>query len=239
MNDTAHIVVVDDDPEIRTILEDYLTEEGYRVSTAEGGAEMRRILAQYRADLVILDVQMPGEDGFTIAASLRKTSNVGIVMLTGKGDSVDRVVGLELGADDYVAKPFDLRELLARVRSVLRRVKHGPDDEPAGETRPLTFAGWSLDLSARQLISSEGVDVELTTAEFNLLAALATRANRVLSRDQLLDITLGREWSPLDRSIDNLITHLRRKIEVDPKHPTMIKTIRGVGYMFAPQTSRE
>ncbi len=238
MGDIAHIIIVDDDPEIRTLVQDYLTEEGYRVSTADGGAEMRRILAQDPADLVILDVRMPEEDGFTIAASLRKTSDVGIIMLTHKGAVVDRVVGLELGADDYVSKPFDLRELLARVRSVLRRAKNGAQDKSAAEPHRLEFAGWTLDLAARRLVSPGGADVELTTAEFNLLSALANHSNRALTRDQLLDMTHGRDWSPFDRSLDNLVSRLRRKLEEDPKRPALIKTVRGVGYIFTPQTTR-
>ena len=217
MNEFTHIVVVDDDPEIRDVLREYLEENGYQVSTADGGTAMRRILAAEKADLVILDLKMPHEDGLTLASFLRKSSDVGIIILTGQGDSADRIAGLELGADDYVSKPCDLRELLARVHSVLRRVKHGAHDEPPGESASLAFAGWSLDLSARRLVSAEEVEVLLTTAEFNLLAALATNANRVLSRDQLLDMTQGRDWSPFDRSLDNLVSRLRHKIEADPK----------------------
>ncbi len=238
MSHVAHIVVVDDDPDVRDMLQDYLTEEGYRVSTAEGGGAMRQILGRDRADLVILDLTMPEENGLTIAKSLRKTSDVGIIMLTGKGEPVDRVVDLEVGADDYVSKPFDLRELLARVRSVLRRVRRGARDDPGEEFRSLAFAGWSLDFGARRLVSPENMEVPLTTAEFNLLAALATHANRVLSRDQLLDLTQGRDWTPFDRSLDNLISRLRRKVEADPKRPTMIKTVHGVGYVFAQSVTR-
>lgn len=238
MIEASHIVVVDDDLDTREELHDYLSDEGYRVSTADGGVALDRILAKDAADLIVLDLMMPGEHGLAIASRLRKASNVGIIILTGKGDPVDRVVGLELGADDFVSKPCDLRELVARVRSVLRRVEgqasHGADDK----LPVLSFAGWTLDLSTRRLTSSDAAEVPLTTGEFDLLAGLATNANKVVSRERLLDIVYSRNGAPFDRAIDNLVSRLRRRIEADPKQPKLIKTVRGVGYMFSEKVTR-
>lgn len=239
MNELAHIVVVDDNPVICGLIDRYLTREGYRVSTAGGGEAMRDVLATDPADLIILDLSMPEEHGFSILTELRKQSDVGVIILTGSESDIDQVVGLELGADDYVSKPADLRQLLARVRSLLRRTKaaSGADTASAGGD-VVTFDGWRLDPTARQLISPDGVEVRLTTAEFDLLAAFAGSANRVLNRDQLLDMTQNRDWSPYDRSIDNSISRLRQKIEADPKNPKLIKTVRGVGYVFAAKVAR-
>ena len=238
MSESAHIVVVDDNRGIRDELRDYLSSKGYRVSTAEGGAEMRRILERDAADLVILDLTMPGEGGLALASDLRENSGVGIIILTGTGDAFDEVVTLELAANDYLSKPCEPRQLLARVRSVLRRVRPASHGGRAEEGEVLEFAGWSLDLSMRRLTSPDAVEVALTTAEFNLLSALATNGNQVLSRDRLLDITQGRDWSPFDRSVDNLISHLRQKVEADPKRPQLIKTVRGVGYVLAQKVNR-
>lgn len=238
MAEAEHILVVDDDPDTREELEQYLAGKGFRVTTADGGAAMRQVLERDPADLIILDLRMPGEDGLTLTSSIRKTSDAGIIILTGTGDEVDHVVGLELGADDFVSKPADLRQLLARIRSVLRRVGSG-SGERAGEQAPvLAFADWTLDLAARQLTSPQGSEVSLTTAEFDLLAGMAKRANRVLSRDQLLDMIHGRAWSPYDRSVDNLVSRLRRKVEADAKAPKLIKTVRGVGYVFTQKVER-
>ncbi|HZU91945.1 MAG TPA: response regulator, partial [Stellaceae bacterium] len=181
MNDTAHILVVDDQKEICEVVQEYLSSEGYRVSTAHDGAEMRRVMAASPADLVILDLMLPGEDGLTLARTLRDESNVGIIILTGRGETVDRIIGLEMGADDYLPKPFHLRELLARVKSVLRRVQTRSTEKPALTRSRARFAGWHLDLSSRELWSPSGQEVRLTTGEFDLLAAFVTNANQVLS----------------------------------------------------------
>jgi two-component system, OmpR family, response regulator len=234
MSEAGHILIVDDQQEICDVVQDYLTGEGYRVSTAHDGAEMRRVLAQSPADLVILDLMLPGEDGLTLARSLRNDSNIGIIILTGRGETVDRIIGLEMGADDYLPKPFHLRELLARVKSVLRRV-HNRDSDPAHPARShARFAGWSLDLSSRELLSPNGADVRLTTGEFDLLAAFVNNPNQVLSRDRLLDLARNREAGPFDRTIDVQVGRLRRKLEDDPQNPTLIKTVRGSGYIFTP-----
>ena len=233
MSEQAHIVVVDDDPLICELVESYLGSEGYRVSKADSGAAMRDVLAADPADLIILDLSMPGEHGFTLVTELRKQSDVGIIIMTASESEVDQVVGLELGADDYVSKPTDLRQLLARVRSVLRRAKATSDTGAASAGDDVvTFDGWRLDRAARRLFAPDGAEVSLTTIEFDLLTAFIDNANRVLNRDQLLDKTHDREWSPFDRSIDNSVSRLRHKIEADPKKPQLIKTVRGVGYVF-------
>jgi DNA-binding response OmpR family regulator len=243
MSGPAHIVVVDDEPEIRLMLSDYLGHAGFRVSTAEGGAAMRQLLAEQPADLVILDVTMPGEDGLSLARFLREhTKGVGIVMLTAAGGVVDRIVGLEMGADDYIAKPVDLRELLARVRSVLRRLQLPAVPEVAAEAkenaRSVRFGVFRLDLEAHRLYAADGAEVPITSMEFDLLKAFADNPNRVLSRDRLLDLAHNRDWEPFDRSIDIRITRLRRKIEADPAKPQVIKTVRGAGYIFIPTAER-
>src|SRR5438552_3918375 len=234
MSDTAHILVVDDQQEICDVVQEYLTGEGYRVSTASVGGGMRRVLGQSHVDLVILDLMLPGEDGLTLARSLRSESGIGIIILTGRGETVDRIIGLEMGADDYLPKPFHLRELMARVKSVLRRVQ-----TRIGESQPTVrtharFGGWSLDLSSRELVSPTGEEVRLTTGEFDLLSAFVNNANQVLSRDRLLDLARNREAGPFDRTIDVQVGRLRRKLEDDPQRPTMIKTVRGTGYIFTP-----
>jgi two-component system OmpR family response regulator len=235
MNDTAHILVVDDQNDICEVVQDYLVGEGYRVSTANDGTAMRRIIAQNTVDLVILDLMLPGEDGLTLAQALRSESNVGIIILTGRGETVDRIIGLEMGADDYLPKPFHLRELLARVKSVLRRASARSTEKAApGSRSKARFAGWDLDLSTRELVSPAGSEVRLTTGEFDLLAAFVNHANQVLSRDRLLDLARNREAGPFDRTIDVQVGRLRRKLEDDPQKPTMIKTVRGTGYIFTP-----
>jgi two-component system phosphate regulon response regulator OmpR len=237
MAERAHIVVVDDEPEICEMLADYLGHAGFEVSTAEDGRAMRRILEERAADLVILDINMPGEDGLSLARYLRANSKVGIVMLTAAGEVVDRIVGLEMGADDYLAKPVDMRELLARIRAVLRRSPAGP--APAGEERPapthkVRLGACELDLDAHRLYAIDGEEVPITSMEFDLLKAFAEHPNRVLSRDQLLDLAHNKDWEPFDRSIDIRIARLRRKIESDPAKPQVIKTVRGAGYIFVP-----
>ena len=234
MSDNGHILVVDDQKEICDVVQEYLTGEGYRVSTANDGGGMRRVLSQSHVDLVILDLMLPGEDGLTLARGLRDESGIGIIILTGRGETVDRIIGLEMGADDYLPKPFHLRELLARVKSVLRRVQSRMG-EPSQTTRShARFAGWSLDLSSRELTSPAGQEVRLTTGEFDLLAAFVNNPNQVLSRDRLLDLARNREAGPFDRTIDVQVGRLRRKLEDDPQNPSLIKTVRGSGYIFTP-----
>ncbi len=232
MQKPQSILVVDDDPRLCRLVSHQLTREGYSVRTAAGGEEMRRLISEALPDLVILDLMLPGEDGFSLARELRAQSNVGIVMLTGKTDTVDKIVGLEIGADDYVTKPFDERELLARVRSVLRRVS---DDARAQEQdgNIACFEGWGLDLTAYELVSPDGDTVHLTSHEFQLLAALVRHGHRVLTRDAILELLSGRDWTLEDRSVDVLVGKLRRKLETDPHDPKLIKTVRGVGYILA------
>ena len=236
MGRIPHIVAVDDEAEIRASIAEYLGMHGFRVSQADGGAALRRLIAKGDGvDLVILDIRMPGEDGLSAARWLREHVKVGVIMLTASSDIVDRITGLEVGADDYVAKPFDLRELLARVRSVLRRVAAMPTKPTMPEQ--VRFGRYILDLSGNSLATEQGESIALTSMEFDLLKVFATHPNRVLSRDQLLDLAHGRGAEPFDRSIDIRVTRLRRKIETDPNHPQIIKTVRGSGYMFAPDES--
>ena len=233
--ESQRVLVVDDDPRICRLLTRFLTAEGFSVDSAPNGRAMWRALKARPFDLVILDLRLPGgEDGITLARRLRAESNVSLIILTGKSESVDKVVGLEVGADDYITKPFDRRELLARIRSVLRRSALRESDAPAGAavSTILRFAGWTMDLAQRDLVSPDGDEVELTSYEFELLAALAQRPARVLSRDQILELIANRYWQPYDRSIDVLIGKLRRKLNDDPRNPRLIKTVRGTGYMF-------
>ena len=235
-----HILIVDDDREIRDLLSRFLVKHGYRVSTAADGREMRRAMADARIDLIVLDVMLPGETGLTLCGQVRATSKVPIVMLTAVAEDTDRIIGLELGADDYLAKPFNPRELLARIRAVLRRVEER-DGVPAAasEAAPaLQFAGWKLDLGRRILTNPSGQVVELSTGEYDLLVAFAERPQRVLSRDRLLDLAKGRAAVAFDRSIDVQVGRLRRKIEIDPAAPQFITTVRGGGYMFTPNVTR-
>jgi DNA-binding response OmpR family regulator len=234
MSDMGHILVIDDQTEICDMVQDYLSGEGYRVSIAHDGTGMRRAIAQSPVDLVILDLVLPGEDGLTLARWLREESNVGIIILTGRGETVDRIIGLEMGADDYLPKPFHLRELLARVKSVLRRVSSRIAERAPAPRAQAHFAGWRLDLSSRELFSPSGIEVRLTTGEFDLLAAFVNNANQVLTRDRLLDLARNREAGPFDRTIDVQVGRLRRKLEDDPQRPSMIKTVRGTGYIFTP-----
>jgi DNA-binding response OmpR family regulator len=234
MTATIHILVVDDQKEICEVVQQYLSSEGFRVSVAHDGGGMRKVMAQDPADLVILDLMLPGEDGLTLARQLRNESGIGIIILTGRGETVDRIIGLEMGADDYLPKPFHLRELLARVKSVLRRVQSRVGEPGQPVRTNARFAGWSLDLSSRELLSPAGQQVRLTTGEFDLLAAFVNNANQVLSRDRLLDLARNREAGPFDRTIDVQVGRLRRKLEPDPEKPTIIKTVRGTGYIFTP-----
>ncbi len=229
------ILVVDDDPRICRLVSRLLKPEGYAVETAPNGHVMWRALRTRPFDLVILDLRLPGgEDGLALARRLRAESDVSLIMLTGRSDAVDKVIGLELGADDYVTKPFDRRELLARIRSVLRRsaTRQGGALSRSRAGAAVRFCGWTVDLEQREVISPTRTRVDLTFYEFELLAALMQRPQRVLSRDQILELIADRHWQPFDRSIDVLIGKLRSKLDDDPRHPRLIKTVRGVGYMF-------
>jgi two-component system, OmpR family, response regulator len=230
--EATRVLVVDDDPAIRRMLADYLGSHGYEVALAASGAAMRAELARGAPAVVLLDVGLPGEDGLTLARYLRERYEVGIIMVTGAGEVVDRVAGLEVGADDYIAKPFDPRELRARLKSVLRRLEK-KDSTPKREAR-VSVGRCVLDLKSRTLCDARGREVPITAMEFELLKALIGHPNQVLSRDQLLSMTRNREWEPFDRSIDIRITRLRRKLEEDPAHPRAIRTVRGAGYMFIP-----
>lgn len=229
----AHLLVVDDDPRIRQMLTRYFEDEGYTVASAADGNEMRARLRQQSFDAILLDLVLPGgADGLDLAREIRTTSDVPIMMLTGRDDVVDRIVGLEIGADDYIAKPFHLREVHARLKSILRR-RQAParSAEPSHEDI-VCFEGWRLNISRRQVLDPQGQDVGLTTGEFEMLTALVRNAGRVLTREVLMDITRGRDLEAFDRTIDAQIVRLRRKIETDPKKPQFIKAVRGVGYVF-------
>jgi two-component system phosphate regulon response regulator OmpR len=242
MAQKPHILIVDDEPRIRTMLRRYLTGEGFSVTEASDGPALRAVFDRQPADLVLLDLMMPGEDGLSVARYIRQRAKTPIIMLTGKGDVIDRVAGLEAGADDYIAKPFHLREVLARIRTVLRRAQ-APEGPPApaadanaparSKDTPLSFGGFLLDPVKRELRRASGGVVSLTSGEFDLLCAFARSPNRVLSRDQLLDLAKGRDWAINDRAIDAQVVRLRRKIERDPKSPELIKTVRGTGYVLA------
>ncbi len=229
-----HILGVDDDPAIRQLIADYLTENGFRVSTAADGRAMRQHLAHGPVDLVVLDIRLGQEDGMALARELRAASGIPIIMLTGQREEADRVLGLELGADDYLTKPFSPRELLARIRAVLRRAQARTPSPPNRNQWPLyRFAGWELDMRTRCLRSPEGAPVALTRGELSLLAAFLSAPERVLSRDEILDLSRVHDNEVFDRSLDVQILRLRRKIENNPGEPELIKTERGVGYIFA------
>ena len=238
--EVSRIVVVDDEPELRRVLAEYLAKHGYAVRAAAGGAELDALLGEEEADLLILDINMPGEDGISIARRVRAGSATPILMLTAADEVVDRIVGLEIGADDYVTKPFDLRELLARIRAVLRRAEQPATPAPdaasptAAPPRGVRFGQVTLDLDARCLVPDSGAPVELTAMEFDLLHVFAQNPNRVLTRDRLLDLAHNRGTEPFDRSIDIRIARIRRKVEQDPAEPQVIRTVRGSGYMFVP-----
>ncbi|MHC2017116.1 response regulator [Methylobacterium sp. CM6247] len=234
---TPHILVVEDDREISALVARYLRANECRVSLAGDGREMDKALADARVDLIVLDLMLPGEDGLSLCRRLRAGSSIPILMLTAKAEEIDRIVGLEIGADDYLAKPFNPRELLARIRAILRR---GASAEAAGDdgVRRLRFLDWTLDVSLRQLLSPDDARITITGAEFDLLHVLCLRPGRVLSRDQLLDLTQGRAAGPYERSIDVLISRIRQKIEADPRNPEIIRTIRSGGYLFTPAVTR-
>ena len=233
-----HILVVDDHDEIRDLLGRYLGQHDYQVSLADGAEQMRTVLATGPVDLVVLDIMMPGEDGLTLCRQLRETEGPPVILLTAMSEEADTIVGLELGADDYVTKPFSPRELLARIKAVLRRARQLQiEDTPTQDNNVRIFSEWKLDTHQHQLEKDDGLLVPLSTAEFRLLSVFLDHPRQVLSRDQLLDLTQGREALPFDRSIDNQISRLRKKIEASPKNPTLIKTVWGGGYMFTSEAS--
>jgi len=235
MKNEPHILIIDDNREIRDLLSRFLIKENYRTSVAQDGREMRKILKDGHIDLIILDLMLPGEDGLTLCRELRASSNIPIIMLTAKGEEVDRIIGLEMGADDYIAKPFNTRELLARMKAVLRRTRTLSKPEELADC--YHFAGWTFNTTKRELTSGEGVVVPLSTGEYNLLSVFIERPKHVLNREQLMDLTRGRSYDAFDRSIDTQVSRLRRKIELDPKAPELIKTVWGGGYVFTPDVS--
>jgi two-component system OmpR family response regulator len=237
-----NILIVDDDREIRELLKTYLERNGYRTTTAADGRGMWAALEQHRVDLIVLDLMMPGEDGLTLCRNLRAhatLSNLPVIMLTALGEETDRIVGLEMGADDYLPKPFNPRELLARIKSVLRRAHGVPTSPEESETARFHFSGWALDVVSRQLTSPEGVVVALSDGEYRLLRVFLEHPNRTLSRDQLLDLTRGREAIPFDRSIDVQVGRVRKRLDDTGQEPAIIKTVRGEGYVFAAKVERK
>jgi len=232
MSDAQHIAILDDDPEIRSLLEQNLRGAGFGVSTASNGRDLKTILEHQTIDLIVLDLMLPGEDGLTICRELRAESNIPIIMLTAMTHEADRIIGLEMGADDYLTKPFSPRELVARIKATLRR-QGMVTTQSEDRRRTAVFEGWKLDVVRRELRDPDDVLVDLTSGEFDLLAALIERPNRLMTRDLLLDITKGRQADVFDRSIDITISRLRQKIEEDPKNPQFIKTVRGKGYIFS------
>jgi two-component system OmpR family response regulator len=237
MTETPHLLVVDDHREIRDLLAKYLARHDYRVSVADSAAAARRVLESSRIDLVVLDIMMPREDGLSLCRQLRAKSGVPIIMLTAMAEETDRVVGLEMGADDYLTKPFNPRELLARIKAVLRRTNSLPPQPEQPAARRLRFDRWTFDVARRELMGEDGVGVPLSTGEFLLLSVFLRHPGIVLSRDQLLDLTRGRDAVPFDRSIDNQVSRLRKKIERDPRWPELIKTHWGGGYSFTAEVA--
>jgi len=233
MSRQDHILVVDDDAEIRALLREYLQKQGYRVTALADGKALRAAIETSRPDVVVLDLMMPGEDGLSLCRGLRARSDVPIIMLTARGEETDRIVGLEMGADDYLAKPFNPRELLARIKSVLRRARSVPDNLKQAVASAYRFAGWTLDVATRNLAAPDRVVVPLGGAEFRLLRIFLDHPNRVLTRDQLIDFMLSRDAAPFDRAIDVQVSRLRHRLREDAKEPAIIKTVRGQGYVFA------
>ena len=240
MNDSVRVLVVDDDPDVRDLLEDYLSEQGYEVTAVDSASVARESIDQAVPNVVLLDVGLPGEDGLSLARYIRESLDIAIIMISGAGETVDRIVGLEVGADDYVAKPFDLRELKARLKSVLRRYQSAAlhnvpvTDTGTMKTRRVPVGERWLDLDSQQLFDEEGAEIPLTRMEFELLEVLVQRPNRPLTRDQLLSLTQNQDWNPFDRSVDIRIARLRRKIEPGSEKPRCLRTVRGVGYMYVP-----
>ncbi len=249
MTQPTHLAVLDDEVDITRLLGHYLQSQGFRVTELHTGSALMDLMGRDAPALVLLDLGLPGEDGFAIARQLREHWHCGLVIVTGRGDAIDKVVGLEVGADDYVTKPFDLRELVARIKAVLRRIEPGPAraaaptapgaPAPATEKSRLRFAQWQLDTAARRLCDEQGRDMPLTSGEFDLLSVFARAPGRVLSRDYLLEQTRGRSAGPFDRTIDVQVGRLRRKLEVDPEDPQIIKSVRGAGYILVPTVVAE
>ena len=233
MDTPDHVLIVDDDAEIRALLGEYLGKNGFKTTVVADGKSMWTALSRGKVDLIVLDLMLPGEDGLTLCRKLRADSETPVIMLTARGEETDRIVGLEMGADDYLAKPFSPRELLARIKSVLRRARSLPLNLRADEARKIAFAGWRLDTVARHLLSPEGVVTSLSGAEYQLLKVFLSHPNHVLSRDQLMLLSKGREADPLDRSIDIQVSRLRNRLGDDPSDPRIIKTVRGEGYTLA------
>jgi two-component system OmpR family response regulator len=234
----AHILVVDDDSQVRQLIGRFLRENGYRVTGVRDGREMRSTLASADVDLIILDLMLPGTSGLDLCRELRASSSLPIIMLTAKGEDTDRIVGLEVGADDYLPKPFNPRELLARIRAVLRRAAAPQPDSSAGRGHLIAFAGWTLDPLRREVTSADGVVVDLSGGEYDVLIAFVEHPNRILSREQLLELARNRVPNPFDRSIDVQISRIRRKLEIGENSPPLIKTVRGAGYIFLPAVKR-
>jgi DNA-binding response OmpR family regulator len=240
MPDPVQILVVDDDADVRELLRDYLADQGYEVIEAGGAADARRLLGERVPQVALLDVGLPGEDGLSLARHIREHFDIGIIMVSGAGEILDRIIGLEIGVDDYVSKPFDPRELQARLKSVLRRYRRDSESEAPAQarvsvtTQRIPIGNCLFDLDTRQLFGATGEEKPLTSMEYELLRVFVERPNRPLSRDQLLTLTQNRDWDPFDRSIDIRVARLRRKIEPDPEQPRLIRTLRGVGYMFVP-----
>ena len=228
-----HILVVDDDAEIRGLLQEYLQKQGYRVMTAADGKSMRAAIDKVPPDLIVLDLMLPGEDGLELCRNLRGRSNLPIIMLTARGEETDRIVGLEMGADDYLAKPFSARELLARIKSVLRRARSLPGNLEPEPVRSYRFAGWTLDAATRNLTAPDDVVVPLSGTEFKLLRVFLAHPDRVLSRDQLVELMIAREAGPFDRAIDVQVSRLRQRLRDDAREPRLIKTVRNAGYVLA------
>ena len=234
-----HLLIVDDDKEIRNLLTDYLEQADYRVTAVGDGKAMRRVLEANRIDLVILDLMLPGEDGLTLCRELRSKTNLPVLMLTARGDEVDRIIGLEMGADDYLAKPFNPRELLARIKSVVRRAQALPTNMESDKVHTLRFAGWTLDIATRNITAEDGLVVPLSGAEYRLLRVFLDHPQNVLAREQLLELANGREAILFDRSIDVLVGRLRKRLRDDSREPVLIKTVRGEGYVLAASVTSE
>jgi two-component system OmpR family response regulator len=235
---SQHLLIVDDDREIRDLVSRFLTRHGYRVTAARDGREMKQALADWSVDLIVLDLMLPGTDGLTLCRELRASSKIPVIMLTAMGEEMDRIVGLEMGADDYLPKPFNPRELLARIKAVLRRIDQPLRVPDEARSNLIRFEDWEFDTAARVLRNPDGVAMDLTAGEFELLQTFALHPQRVLNRDQILDMTRGRSAVPFDRSVDVQVGRLRRKIEIDPANPLLIKTVRGGGYIFTPAVER-
>ncbi len=237
MDAVPHIAIVDDHRDIRDLVGKYLNKHGYRTSLADSASACRKLIERNGIDLVVLDVMMPGEDGLSLCRYIRESTSLPVIMLTAMAEETDRIVGLELGADDYLSKPFNPRELLARIKAVLRRVQSLPPQRGQIKAKEVSFDRWSLNVGRRELTDQDGMIVPLSTAEFRLLSVFLDHGGLVLSRDQLLDLTVGRTADPFDRSIDNQVSRLRKKIEADPKTPALIKTHWGGGYSFSAEIS--